>query len=105
MLYCNRAVLLSIVLVDYIKYPETGCYDGTRGTKTALTSKNLNDAKIECSKHPKCHMFIDKCGDTSEFSYCSKTGTLQKSGCQSNLYKPGSMSICRLKNFFMPRRF
>ena len=105
--YCNHAVLIFIVLVDYIKHPSTGCYDGTRGTKTALTSKNLNDAKIECSKHPKCHMFVDKCGDTSKFSYCTKTGTIQTSNCQTNLYKPGTMSLGHLKNLvisFMPRR-
>ena len=96
---CNRAVLIFIALVDYIKHPSTGCYDGTKGTKTALTSKNLNDAKIECSKHPKCHMFVDRCGDASEFFYCTKTGTLQRSGCLSNLYKPGTMSMCQLKNY------
>ena len=98
--------MLFVGLVDYIKYPETGCYDGTRGTKTALTSKNLDDAKKECSNHPKCHMFIDTCGDATKFSYCTKIGILQKSGCQSNLYKPGTMSICRLKNLisFMPKR-
>ena len=69
--YLNLAVLIFLVSVHYIKHPSMGCFD-TRGALPLLTSKNLNDAKIECSKHPQCYMFRDKCGDESEFGYCTK---------------------------------
>ena len=92
--YLNLAVLIVLVSVHYIKHPSMGCFD-TRGALPILTSKNLNDAKIECSKHPQCYMFRDKCGDESEFSYCTKTATLKtsKASCGSNLYRPGNLSM------------
>ena len=95
--YFNLAVLIFLVSVHYIKHPSMGCFD-TRGALPILTSKNLNDAKIECSKHPQCYMFRDKCGDESEFSYCTKTATLKtsKTSCGSNLYRPGNFRMWHL---------
>ena len=75
-----------------------GCFD-TRGALPKLTSKNLNDAKIECSKHPQCYMFRDTCGDESEFGYCTRAATLKTSNmqtCGSNLYRPGNLSMWHL---------
>ena len=94
LVYFNLTVLIFLVSVHYIKHPSMGCFD-TRGALPILTSKNLNDAKIECSKHPQCYMFRDKCGDESEFSYCTKTATLKtsKASCGSNLYRPGNLSM------------
>ena len=95
--YLNLAVLIFLVSVHYIKHPSMGCFD-TRGALPILTSKNLNDAKIECSKHPQCYMFRDKCGDESEFGYCTKTATLKtsKTSCGSNLYRPGNFRMWHL---------
>ena len=95
--YFNLAVWIFLVSVHYIKHPSMGCFD-TRGALPILTSKNLNDAKIECSKHPQCYMFRDKCGDESEFGYCTKTATLKtsKTSCGSNLYRPGNFRMWHL---------
>ena len=91
---CKCVVLIFIESVEYMQHPSTGCFD-TRGVLRKMTSKNLDDAKIECSKHPQCYMFFDTCGDASDFNYCTKTATLKtsKPTCGSNLYKPGTMYI------------
>ena len=54
--------------------------------KTQLTSKNLLNAKQECSQNQNCTMFYDRCGKGNEFWFCSDVSETKDSTCDSILY-------------------
>ena len=51
-----------------------------------MASKNLNDAKKECSKNPSCSMFFESCGKVSYYR-CSDSASVIPSVCSATLYR------------------
>ena len=51
-----------------------------------MASKNLNDAKKECSNDPSCRMFFESCGKVSYYR-CSDSASVILSVCSATLYR------------------
>jgi len=55
--------------------------------KTIMSSKNILDAKQECTRHPSCNKLFDHCGEGEKFYFCTNVATIKTSACNSILYK------------------
>ena len=59
--------------------------------------KTLDEAKLECSKDPKCSMFYDPCGKGYGYIYCTHTATIhppvQEDDCVPILYNKGKLKM------------
>ena len=65
-----------------------GYYGNERIT---MSSKNLEDAKLECIHNRDCAMFYDYCGEGNKFLYCHSSADAQRSYCGAVLYKKGKI--------------
>ena len=52
-----------------------------------MGSTNANDAKIECTANPSCHMFFDFKGAGNNFAACEHTAMTEASTVGSVLYQ------------------
>ena len=56
-----------------------------------MSSKNVEDAKLECIHNRDCAMFYDYCGEGNKFLYCHSSADAQRSYCGAALYKKGKI--------------
>ena len=83
-------MLVFVFLVKYRKHPSYMCKPNE-----AMMSTNLNDAKLECSANPNCHMFFHDVSMSYEFTFaaCQSTASIRTCLKGNIVYTSGITNI------------